>query len=209
MARTSVVLADERVLFLDALTRVLEPELSVVGCAQSGQRLLEAVEKHSPDVVVANVSLPGISGLEAGRRLMRVRPATRLVFLSASEDRGAAADAFELGASGYLVSSAGAAELLKTIRMALAGRRPTAPRLPGGDTRALARRDNETLVERLSPREHEVVQLVAEGRSAKEAASILGISPRTVFYHKYRAMDALLLRSSAELVRFAVRNGLA
>jgi DNA-binding NarL/FixJ family response regulator len=209
MTRPRVVLADEHVLLLDALTRVLQPEFRVVGRFCDGRALVEGGPSLEPAVAVANLSLPGLGGFEAARRLKRVLPGLHVVLLSSRPDPVLAARAFACGASGYILTSESASALLSTLRATLAGERVLSPSVAGGDIAALPAASIEPSVGRLSPREHEVVQLMAEGRSAKEAAEILGISPRTVFYHKYRAMETLVVRSSAELVRFAVRNGLA
>ena len=192
MPRPRVLLADDHGLLLEAFTRLLEPEFTVVGRAVDGRALVHAALELRPDVVVADVSMPELNGLEAGRQIRQALPQVRLVFLTVNEDPELAAEAFRVGASGFVVKSSAASELSQAIRDALAGRRYLTPRVAGGDLRALpAPAAPGSPLNRLSPREREVLQLVAEGRSMKEIGARLGITTRTVAFHKYRLMDKL------------------
>jgi DNA-binding NarL/FixJ family response regulator len=160
-------------------------------------------------VVVLDVSMPELNGLEACRQIRQALPATRLVVLTVHEDAALAAEAFRGGASGFVVKSSAASELLQAIRYALAGRRYLTPKIAGGDVRALPAQTPEgSPVDRLSSREREVLQLVAEGRGMKEIGARLGITTRTVAFHKYRLMEKLGVHSTAELVQIAARHRL-
>ncbi len=196
-------------LLLEAFRRMLEPAFEVVGTAADGAALVEEALRLEPDVVVADVSMPRMNGLEAARRLRGELPRTRVVFLTVNEDPQMAAEAFALGASGYVLKSSTALELDHAIRSALAGRRYLSKRLAGGDPLSLpapAARSNP--LERLTLRERDVLKLLAEGLSMKQVGAELGIAARTVAFHKYRMMETLGLRTSAELVGFAVEHRL-
>lgn len=208
--RTRILLADDHVLLLEAFRRVLEPAFSVVGTAADGAALVEEALRLEPDLVVADVSMPRMNGLEAARRLRGELPRTRVVFLTVDEDPQLAAEAFALGASGYVLKSSTALELEQAIRAAVAGRRYLSRRIAGGDPAALPRPSPPSSpLERLTLRERDVLKLLAEGLSMKQVGAELGIAARTVAFHKYRMMETLGLRSSAELVAFAVERRLS
>jgi len=208
-ARARVLLADDHVLLLEAFRRMLEPAVEVVGAVADGAALVEQALALEPDLVVADVSMPRMNGLEAARRLRGELPGTRVVFLTVNEDPQLAAEAFALGASGYLLKSSTATELQQAIRAVLAGRRYLSMRLAGGDPDALpAAAIADRPLEQLTLRERDVLKLLAEGLSMKQIGAELGIATRTVAFHKYRMMESLGLRTSAELVSFAVENRL-
>jgi len=205
----SVLVADPHALVLEALRRLIETEHQVVGGVADGESLVSEARRLRPDLVLCEARLPALGGLEAARRILAERSGTRVVFLTVVDDPMIAARAFALGASGYLLKSATSARFLDGLRAVLAGRRVLDPRIAGGDPDALpARGAPGERSSRLGPRAREVVRLLALGHSMKEAAWELGIATRTVAYHKYGAMAALGLGSSAELVRFAVDAGL-
>lgn len=207
MEKPRILLGDDHGLLLEAFARLLEPEATVVGRATDGRALVQAALELRPDVVVTDISMPELNGLEAGRQIRQALPGTRLIVLTVHEDPALAAEAFRAGANGFVVKSSAASELLQAIRDALAGRRYLTPRIAGGDVRALpAEAASGSPLERLSAREREVFQLLAEGRSMKEIGARLGITPRTVAFHKYRLMDKLAVRSTAELVQVAARH---
>jgi DNA-binding NarL/FixJ family response regulator len=207
-ARATILLADDHVLLLAAFRRMLEPKFEVVGAAADGAGLVEDALRLEPDLVVADVSMPRMNGLEAARRLRGELPRTRVVFLTVNEDPQMAAEAFALGASGYVLKSSTALELDQAIRAVLAGRRYLSKRIAGGDPASLPASALTSPLERLTLRERDVLKLLAEGLSMKQVGAELGISARTVAFHKYRMMETLGLRSSAELVGFAVENRL-
>jgi DNA-binding NarL/FixJ family response regulator len=208
-ARPRVLLADDHVLLLEAFRRMLEPAVEVVGAVADGAALVEQALRLEPDLVVADVSMPRMNGLEAARRLRGELPRTRVVFLTVNEDPQLAAEAFALGASGYLLKSSTATELRQAIRSVLAGRRYLSQRLAGGDPDALpAAATADRPLEQLTLRERDVLKLLAEGLTMKQIGAELGIATRTVAFHKYRMMESLGLRTSAELVSFAVENRL-
>ena len=208
-ARARVLLADDHVLLLEAFRRMLEPAVEVVGAVADGAALVEQALSLEPDLVVADVSMPRMNGLEAARRLRGDLPGTRVVFLTVNEDPQMAAEAFALGASGYLLKCSTATELNDAIRAVLAGRRYLSKRLAGGDPDALpAAAAADRPLEQLTLRERDVLKLLAEGLTMKQIGAELGIATRTVAFHKYRMMESLGLRTSAELVSFAVENRL-
>jgi DNA-binding NarL/FixJ family response regulator len=207
--RPRVVLADSQALLAEALACLLEPDFDVAGVVTDGIELVKQATHLSPALVVTDVSLPRLGGLEAAGRVLQVRPGMRVVLLTACEDLQVAAQAFELGAAGYVLRSTGAREFVRALRTVLRGGRWLSAALAGGDPDALEPRPPALEpLGRLSPRKREVVRLLAEGHSMKQAAAVLGISTRTVAYHKYQAMEALAVRSSAQLVRFAVESRL-
>lgn len=207
MPKPRVLLADDHGLLLEAFTRLLEPEVAVVGRATDGRALVRAALELRPDIVVADISMPELNGLEAARQIREALPAVRLIFLTVHDDPGLAAEAFRAGASGFVLKSSAPSELLQAIRQATAGRRFLTPRVAGGDLRALpAPVSAGDPLDRLSPREREVLQLLAEGRSMKEIGARLDITTRTVAFHKYRLMAKFSLHSTAELVQLAIRR---
>ena len=209
MRRPRVVLADSQALVVEAFARLLEPELEVVGCFTDGVRLVEAALRLRPELVLTDVSLPLLGGLAAACRLRDELPGARVVFLTAHEDARVAAEAFRAGAMGYVLRSASPRELTRALWTVLRGERWLSPALAGGRPDALPSATQvPNPLGRLSPRKRAVIQLLAEGNSMKQTAVALGISARTVAVHKYQAMEALSVTSSAQLVRFAVENRL-
>jgi DNA-binding NarL/FixJ family response regulator len=207
--RPTVLLADSQALVLEAFARLLEPEFEVVGRATDGMRLVEEALRLEPALVLSDVPLPRLGGLAAARLLRCELPGTRVVFLAAQEDSQVAAEAFRAGARGYVLRSASSRELSRALRTVLKGERWLSPALAGGNPDALPdeARPPGPLVQ-LSPRKREVILLLAEGNSMKQAAEALGVSTRTIAHHKYQAMKALAVKSSAQLVRFAVESRL-
>jgi DNA-binding NarL/FixJ family response regulator len=207
MRRPRILLADDHALLLEAFRRLLEPNFEIVGAVGDGAQLIDAAVRLSPDVIVTDVSMPRMGGLEAARRLREVLPSARIVFLTVNEDAQLAAEAFRLGASGWVLKASTATELVQAVRAALQRRRYLTPLIARGEIDALPPpAAGAASVEQLTPREREVLQLLAEGKVMKEVAAVLGITARTVAFHKYRMMESLGIRSSAELVRFAVNS---
>ena len=206
--RSRILLADDHELILDMLRRLLEPEFDVVGAASDGSRALELAHELSPDVVLLDMIMPGLSGLDVGKALHSGGSATKLIFLTMETDPAIAMEAFDAGASAYMSKASPAAELQRVIRLITAGGRYLAPTIAGGDIDALAATQSADPKHQLSPRELEVLKLLLAGMPMKGVARNLGIAPRTVAFHKYRAMDQLGLRNNSELIDFAIRHRL-
>jgi DNA-binding NarL/FixJ family response regulator len=202
-----LLLADDHALLLEAFRRLLEPEFAVVGAITDGHQLVEAALELRPDVVVLDISMPGLNGLKAGSQVLQQLPNTRLVFLTMHDDPALAAEAFRIGGSGYVLKTAAPGELLQAIRAALGGGAYVSPGLAGSEGESHHRRVADVAPDdALSPREREVLRLLAQGQTMKEAAAALGITTRTVAFHKYRIMRTLSLRSSAELLYYAIKR---
>ena len=204
-----VLLADDHTMLLSAFQQLLSPTCDVVGAVSDGRALLEAAPRLKPDVIVLDISMPLLNGIEACRQLQPKLPDTRWVFLTVNEDPDLAVEAFRLGASGFLLKSSAASELFSAIQMALEGRRYVTPLLTKGKPLGvfLDRAPNPH-GDKLTARQREVLQLLAEGRVMKEVADILGVTPRTVAFHKYAIMEQLGVKTTAELVQYAVKHGL-
>jgi len=208
MSRPRVLLADDHVMLLDAFEKLLAPEYDVVGCVSDGHALVAAAEKLQPDVVVLDVSMPLLNGLDAGREIKRLLPRIKLVFVTMNEDVDVAAAAWRIGASGYLLKRSAASELQLAIREAVNGRSYLTPLVTDGVIGSLLRAAAPNPAKELTPRQREVLQLLAEGHSMKQVAGVLNVTPRTVAFHKYRMMQQLHITSTAELIQFAVRQHL-
>ncbi|HET6574372.1 MAG TPA: response regulator transcription factor [Fimbriiglobus sp.] len=207
MKRPRILLADDHRLLREAFARLLETDCDVVGSVADGRALLAAAADLRPDIVVLDIAMPLLNGLDAARQLKREMPEVKVIFLTMSEDPDVAAEAFRVGASGYLLKNSAASELLQAIREVSRGRSYVTPLA----TRGLV----DTLIHTAEPvakpaelslRQREVLQLLAEGHTMKETARLLKITPRTVAFHKYTMMELLGLRSSAELVQFAIKT---
>jgi len=206
MGLPRVLLADDHALLLGAFEKLLAGECEIVGQVADGRALLAAAEKARPDVIVLDVSMPLLNGLEAGRQVKRQLRDVKLVFLTMNEDPEIAAEAFRIGASGYLLKRSAASELLAAIREVMLGRSYITPLAVEGFVGALQTFDEHTPGQELTPRQREVLQLLAEGQSMKEVASVLNLTPRTVAFHKYRMMAQLKVRSTAELIQYAIKH---
>ncbi|MGP8247623.1 MAG: response regulator [Bryobacteraceae bacterium] len=205
-----IVLADDHEIVLDGLCRILEPEFEIVATAADGRELVAEIERLQPEAAVADISMPLLNGLEALRQCKSAHFRTRFVFLTASLDVALATQAFRLGASGYVLKHAAAEELVVAIREALAGRTYITPRIASEVLQNLMSHSADSAKEGsgLTGRERQVLQLLAEGKIVKEIAAILGVSPRTVEFHKNNIVAKTGFRTTAELARFAVRSGL-
>jgi DNA-binding NarL/FixJ family response regulator len=205
-----LVLADDQGLILHGIQHLLEPEFEIAGCAKDGRALLDLVRDTRPDLVLLEISLPLLSGIDACQRIRELSPETKIVFLTARSDREYVVEAFRAGASAYLLKASADTELASAIHTVLAGDMYITHQL-SAEVRALPfmragpRPSPEA---RLTLREREVLQLVAEGRSAKEIASSLRLSVKTVEYHKYRMMKRFGVHNGVELATYAARNNL-
>jgi DNA-binding NarL/FixJ family response regulator len=194
----------------EALKSLLEPEFEVVGMFGDGLSLIEAAPALQPNVIVLDIGMPKMNGLNAGQRLKQLMPLVKLVYLTMNADPDMTGEAFRLGASAYLLKNSAASELLHAVRQVMRGgfyvTSLMTKDMDGSFVQNFKRRKRTN---HLTPRQKEVLQLLAEGSSMKEAAFILNVSPRTVAYHKYVMMQNLSIRSSAELIEYAMMNSLA
>jgi DNA-binding NarL/FixJ family response regulator len=202
-----IMLADDHTILLEAFRKLLEPRFEIVGMVSDGRALLEAAPNLKPDVIVVDVGMPLMNGLEAGLRLKEMMPSVKIIFLTMNDDPDLAVNAMRSGASGYLLKRSAAAELIHAIHLSLKGKSYVTPQIARGMEKAFINNPNpKDRAKALTPRQREVVQLLAEGKSMKEVASVLNVTPRTVAFHKYRVMEELNLHSTAELVQFAMKS---
>jgi DNA-binding NarL/FixJ family response regulator len=204
--RPRILIADDHQLVVEGLRKLLEDEFEVVGTVDNGHALLAAAGRLKPDVILADVSMPLLNGIDACARLRGLVPSSRVVVLTMHADRSYA-EAFKAGAAGYVLKRSATSELVRAIHTVLRGQRYVARALPASIL-AGARLAGEARPGHLTARQREVLQLVAEGRGAKQIAALLRISVKTVEFHKARLMDQLDLRSTAELTRYAVQHGI-
>jgi DNA-binding NarL/FixJ family response regulator len=210
MKRTRVLLADDHKIVLEGLKNLLAGEFEVVGSVEDGRALVDQAAALHPDVIVADISMPQLNGIEAVRRIKKNDPNIKVVFLTMHPDSTYAANAFDAGASGFVLKHSAPSELIAAIHETMKGRTYVTPLIAGDLIRTYRRgaSPEDDLPKELSPRQREILQHLAEGKSAKEIASILNISTRTVEFHKYKMMDQLHIKTSAELVQYAVRHGI-
>jgi len=194
----------------EALKSLLTPEFDLVGVVGDGHALVEAAGRLRPDVIVADISMPHLNGIDALVQLRRGGNRVPVVFLTMHRDVAFARRALEAGASGFVLKHSAAVELISAVRAALEGKTYLTPQLAGEVLDAMKQGPERTAdpIASLTPRQREVLSLLAEGRSAKEIASSLSISTRTAEFHKYQMMETLGLHTSAELIHFAIKHGL-
>jgi DNA-binding NarL/FixJ family response regulator len=205
--RHRILLADDHAIGVEALRSLLSESYDVVGVVPDGRALLAEATKLTPDVIVLDVGMPLLNGLDAGERLKKLLPNVKLVFLTMKDDPNLAAAALNLGTVGYVLKHSAASELLKAISEVLRGRSYVTPKLKP-ENWAVREARAQQFSKGLTPRQREVLQLLAEGRPMKEIADILKVSEKTIMFHKYHIMDSFNLKSNAELVLFALKNGL-
>jgi len=211
MNKPRVLLADDHQILIEGLKGLLEPEFELLPTVSDGRALVTQALSQRPDIIIADISMPLLNGLEAARQILKDMPGSRIVFLTMHSDVAYAAEAFRAGASGFILKKSAAAELVTAIREVLKGGVYVTPpvakammrdsllgKTPGPQDPATA----------LTSRQREVLQLVAEGHSIKEIGAILHVSPKTVEFHKYRVMEQLNLRTTAELTQYAVKHGI-
>jgi DNA-binding NarL/FixJ family response regulator len=209
MSRPRILLADDHVLLAQALEHLLQRDFDVVGTVADGRALLKAAEELAPDVVVVDIGMPLLNGLDAGEQLKALHPEMKVVYLTQNREPRFAIEAFRRQASGYLLKDSAASELTTAIHDALRGKTYVSPLIEKGMRDELDPTPvDQVALRELSAREREVLQLLAEGKSMKEVAALLDISPRTVEFHKYRIMELLRVKTNAELVQQAIKLGL-
>jgi DNA-binding NarL/FixJ family response regulator len=207
-SRPRILIADDHNLVAELCKRLLETEFDVVGVVVDGRALVCAAGELRPDAIVLDIAMPVLNGLDAGQQIKKSLPAVKLLYLTMNPDAEVAAEAFRRGAHGYLLKTCAAGELVLGVREVLRGKSYMSPAL-SRDTVNFLRRQGKNLIredDRLTERQREVLQLLAEGKVMKEVADILSMSTRTVAFHKYRMMEVLGAKSNAELVRYAIRN---
>lgn len=199
-----MLLADDHLLVAEALATILEPEFDLLGIVADGQALVDAACVHQPDVIVSDISMPGLNGIEALETLRMVAPDSRVVMLTMHRTAAYAQQAFAAGVAAYMLKHAASNELLDAVRAAARGESWVPPEI----AELLASEARESPLKRLSPRQQQILRLLVDGMSAKEIAARLNLSPRTVEFHKYSMMDTLGISSTAELVRYALKAGI-
>ncbi len=207
LRRPRVMLADDHQMLVDALKSVLEPRCEVIGAVSDGRALIEEAARLQPEIIVLDIAMPQLNGLDAARHLKVSLPNTKLIFMTMNEDPDLVGEAFRAGASAFLLKQAAAFELTEAIEKVLKGGSFVTPSISEGLAKISLRepraRDHSP---EPTPRQREVIQLLAEGRSMKQVAATLKITKRTVAAHKYAVMDLLQLRTNAELVQYAIKH---
>lgn len=209
MPRPRILLADDHTIVRQGLQGMLEEHFEVVGAVADGRALLRDAERLKPDAIVLDISMPQLNGIEATRQLRKAGVDARIVVLTMHADVTYATEVLEAGASAYVLKTTPSEELIRAIREALDGKRYVSGEVADDVMPFLLNGAHQMnrRVSRLTPRQREVLQLLAEGHTNKEIAGILNVSPRTVEFHKYRMMQDLGLHSTAELTRYALRHG--
>lgn len=208
MNQPRVLLADDHRMFVQGLQNLLEDEFELVGTVSDGQALIDAAHELDPDVIVVDISMPVLNGLDAVRRLKKEGTAARIIFLTMHLDESLIAEAFRCGASGYVLKQSAGDELISAIRQVLAGSEYVTPLAAKASVEDLNWRTERAPKLSLTPRQREVLQLIIEGCRMKEIAARLGISARTVESHKYEMMESLGVETTAELIQYAMKLGL-
>jgi DNA-binding NarL/FixJ family response regulator len=202
--RPRILLADDHRLVVEACVSLLEPECEVVGIVTDGRALLPKAIALHPDIIVLDIGMPLLNGLDAGRQLKQSVPAAKLIFLTMNEDPELASEALAIGASGFLLKTSAARELPEAIRIAMRGDTYVTSKASQRMVESFIRGGDRSTNGQLTSRQREVIQLLAEGHTMKEAAGLLHVTPRTVAFHKYRVMQQFRLKSNAELIQFAI-----
>src|SRR6266581_1588131 len=207
MRRTRLLMADDHTLVLEGIRKLLENEFELVGSVEDGRALLRAAERLRPDVILLDISMPLLNGIEACRQLVKSMPGLRVIFLTMHADVVYVEESLRAGGAGYLLKRSAASELVQAIRTVMRGRIYVTPLIEWKEPPAGLRcKDPDKASERLTPRQREVLQLVAEGRANKEIAALLQVSEKTVDFHKSSIKRELMLDSTAELTQFAIRH---
>ena len=207
--RPRILIADDHKLMAELCQKILESEFDVVGTVVNGRELLRTAVKVEPDVVLLDIGMPVLNGLDAGKQLRNLLPTVKLIYVTMVTDPEVALEALHRGASGFLLKTCAADELVSAVRAALRGNLYLSSDLKGKISSLRRRQNYECIVggeNPLTERQREVLQLLAEGRAMKEIGDILDVSAKTVAFHKYRIMEVLGATNNAELVRYAIRN---
>lgn len=208
MNRTRILLADDHKMFAQGLRGLLEDEFDLVGSVENGQALVDAALELAPDVIVADISMPVLNGLDAVRQLREQGVTAKVIFLTMHADDRLLAEAFRCGGTGYVLKQSAGEELILAIKQVLDGHKYVTPLLAREWAEDISKEIDRTKKLTLTPRQREVLQLVIEGCTMKEVASRMGISTRTAESHKYEMMDGLGVDSTAELIQYAIKLGM-
>jgi DNA-binding NarL/FixJ family response regulator len=210
MNRPRLLLADDHTLMLDGIRMLLEPEFELVGCVEDGQMLLTAALESKPDVILLDISMPVLNGIDAAHQLRKTLPSAKIIFVTMHADADFVTEAFRAGAAGYLLKRSAASELLTAIREVLKGNHYVSPLVTRNalDLFIATSKPGGKLGDRLTARQREVLQLVAEGRSRKEIGAALNISVKTVEFHKASLMRELNLKTVADFTMYAIEHGM-
>ena len=208
--RPRLLLADDHTLLLDGIRLMLAPEYELIGSVEDGHSLLAAARDLKPDVILLDISMPLLNGIDAAHQLRRIVPSSKLIFVTMHADPDFVTEAFRAGASGYVLKRAAASELMTAVREVLKGNQFVSPLVTRNTLELLiaSARPASKLADRLTTRQREVLQLVAEGKNMKQIAHLLGISSKTAEAHRSQLMDRLDIHDVAGLVRYAIRTGL-
>jgi DNA-binding NarL/FixJ family response regulator len=206
MVKTRLLIADDHALVVEAFTKLLQPEFEIVGVASDGRELLQLAPTVRPDVVLLDLGMPLLNGFDAGRRLRKLLPSAKIVVLTMNEDFDTATTALREWASGYVLKSSDATELRKAIIAVMNGHKYVSQRIADRQIQQFIRDPHSSQVRLLTSRQREVLQLLAEGHSMKQAAAELHISARTIAFHKYQIMEQCGLRNNSEFLRFAIKQ---
>ena len=209
MRSERVVLADDHTLVLEAFCNLLSPDVDIVGTAADGRELIKIVRKLEPDIVVTDISMPNLNGVDACIKLLKLAPDTKIIFLTVLNDPEVVEQVIRAGAKGYLLKSSASSELLQAIKAVAAGGTYITPLVTESMIGSLMNGGKRNQAKDLTVRQREILQLLAEGKTMNEAAGILCITPRTVAFHKYRIMETLGIENNADLIKFAMKAGLS
>jgi DNA-binding NarL/FixJ family response regulator len=206
MARARILVADDHTLIVDAFKKLLEPEFEVVATVSDGRALLRTAYESKPDVAIIDLGMPLLNGADAGQELKKLLPQIKLLVVTMSEDYELAAHALKHWASGFLLKKSAGTELIKAIREILKGNSYVTPRVAQRLLEEFVRDPRPDRSRHLTPRQREILQLLAEGRTMKEVAAILNVATRTVAFHKYRIMEEFGLKTNSDLVKLAIKE---
>jgi DNA-binding NarL/FixJ family response regulator len=206
-----VLLADDHAIVLEGLRRILEPEFEIVGEVADGHALVGVALMYRPEIIITGISMPLLNGIEAARQIRKINQRVKIIFLTMHADPIYAAEALEAGGSAYILKNSAVTEILLAIREVLSGRIYVSPAIHSEVVRVQMERTGrrDDVQAGLTPRQREVLRLLAEGKSLKEVAATLKISIKTVEFHKYRIMNQLGIRTNAEMTKYAVKLGVS
>jgi DNA-binding NarL/FixJ family response regulator len=204
--RPRILIADDHAVIADAFTKLLSSEFDVIATVHDGRSLISASQRFRPDVILVDIGMPLLNGFEAAQQVRQTLPEVKVIYITINHDEDLITEAFRRGASGYLPKTATASELKEAIHLAVNGDIYISPSLRSNANRSTQSPPGGSAAPDLTPRQIEVLQLLAEGKSMKEVAAVLNLTTRTVAFHKYRIMEHLHLGNDAELIQYAVRH---